>query len=93
MILFFPPTTSTVGSTRSYLSNSFNHLLSVSGYAPTVFLSSLNDIGAQSQSEGVVVVDDSEEEQDDEGVSKVWYVVGVLVVMIVGGGAYWMYMV
>ena len=49
------------------------------------------EVGAQLQSEGVDVVDGGEEEQDDEGVSTVWYVVGVLMVMIVGGGAYWMY--
>lgn len=48
--------------------------------------------GTQSSSEGADVVDDGEEKQDDdEGISTVWFVVGALVVTLIGGGAYWMY--
>jgi PGF-pre-PGF domain-containing protein len=41
--------------------------------------------GAQSLNESADV------EEDDDGVSKVWYLVGALVIMLIGGGAYWMY--
>jgi len=46
---------------------------------------------AQSQSEGVVVVDDGKDEQDDKGVSTIWYLVGLLIVLLIGGGVYWIY--
>lgn len=48
------------------------------------------EVGAQSLNEGADMVDGGEGEQDNEGVSTVWYVVGALMVMIVGGGAYGM---
>lgn len=57
---------------------------SISGTAPE------GDDG-QLPNEGADMVDGSEEEQDDEGVSTVWFVVGALVVLLVGGGTYWIY--
>ena len=47
--------------------------------------------GTQLSSEGTDVVDGGEEWQEDEGVSTVWFVVGALVVLLVGGGTYWIY--
>lgn len=47
--------------------------------------------GTQLSSEGTDVVDGGEEWQEDEGVSTVWFVVGALMVLLVGGGTYWIY--